>query len=37
MTPKIKKALVTWKHPLSAPAKKLKAVPSAKKIMGADF
>jgi hypothetical protein len=32
-----KKILVPWKHPLSAPAKKIKAVPSARKIMGAGF
>jgi len=37
MTPKIKKALMTWKPPLSAPAKKIKEVPSARKIMGAGF
>jgi hypothetical protein len=37
MAMKIKKALVTWKHLLSAPTKKIKAVPSARKIMGAGF
>ena len=38
MTPTIKKKLLmTWKHPLSAAAKKIKAVPSARKIMGASF
>jgi len=38
MTTKIKKKLfVPWKHPLSAPAKKIKAVPSARKIMGVSF
>jgi len=37
MTPKIKKAHLTWTHPLSAPPKKIKAVPSTRKIMGTAF
>jgi hypothetical protein len=37
VTPAIKKVSMMWKHPSPAPAKKVKATPSVRKIMATVF